>query len=217
MTRLKKKRLIATLALGIAVVPATAMAATDAIPGDPFKLGQENRISTETTALTGVDQNGRAAFQVRKDSGASGPAVKIENAAAGVAQPGLLIRTRPGQSPIQVNGDAGKANGFNADKLDGLSSTDFLQPRIYSNGTPTLIDGPGGGKTLLLHALNANLDCDTGDIALSAGGNAVDADDDLNGVTPFRESYQIEFQDNGAPGKFSANIICLDAAQPFRG
>jgi hypothetical protein len=55
-----------------------------------------------------------------------------------------------------------------------------------------------------------NLDADELDIALSAGGIAVDIEDHLNGIVPFRSSYQIEFQDNGAPSKFSANIVCMD-------
>ena len=156
-----------------------------------------------------------ACSNVTKESGGVGPAMRIENAGAGVAQPGLLIRTRPGQAPIQVNSDAGKASGFNADKLDGLSSTDFLQPRIYGDGGE--VTGKGGGLSVLLTAPNANLGCDTGDLALSAGGVALDKDDFLKGVTPFKSSYQIQFQDNGGPSKFRANIICLDAAQPFRG
>jgi ABC-type cobalamin transport system ATPase subunit len=80
---------------------------------------------------------------------------------------------------------------------------------LYGNGTQSLVQGPGGGKSLLLTALNG-LSCDDGDIALSAGGNAVDIEDDLNGIVPFRSSYQIEFQDNGAPSKFSAYIVCMD-------
>jgi len=209
--RPRPSTIIATAAL----VLATSGTAIAAAPGDPFKLGQDNRINTAPTSLAGTDQVGRGVLNVTKESGGVGPAMRIENAGAGVAQPGLLIRTQPGQAPIQVNSDAGKASGFNADKLDGLSSTDFLQPRIYGDGGEVL--GKGGGKTVLLSAPNANLGCDTGDIALSAGGNALDDDDDLNGITPFKSSYQIEFQDNGAPSKFRANIICLDAAQPFRG
>lgn len=33
-----------------------ALAATDAVPGDPFKLGQDNRIAAATTTLSGADQ-----------------------------------------------------------------------------------------------------------------------------------------------------------------
>jgi hypothetical protein len=60
------------------------------------------------------------------------------------------------------------------------------------------------------------LRCDDGDIALSAGANAVGIEDHLNGMVPFRSSYQIEFRDNGAPSRFSANIICMDNARPSR-
>lgn len=213
--RPRPSTLIATAAVVLAT-GGTALAATDAVPGDPFRLGEANTISTAPTALLGTDQTGPAVFEVRKQSGGVGAAARIENAAAGISQPGLVIRTRPGQAPIQVNGDAGKATGLNADKLDGLSASDFLQPRIYSDGSATLV-GPGGGETFGLNALNANLRCDAGDIAISAGANALDDDDDLNAITPFKGSYQIQFQDNGPPGQFRANIICLDAVQPFRG
>ena len=62
-----------------------------------------------------------------------------------------------------------------------------------------------------------NFSCDDGDVALSAGGNAVGAEDHLNGIVPFRSSYQIEFTDNdGASNSFSANMICADVSKPFR-
>ena len=33
-------------------------------------------------------------------------------------------------------------------------------------------------------------------------------------IRPFISTAQIEFQDNGAPGKFSANMICMDLGAP---
>jgi hypothetical protein len=56
---LKKPRRLGTtaaLAIGLTAVPTLAVAVTtDALPGDPFKLGQENTITGATTTLTGND------------------------------------------------------------------------------------------------------------------------------------------------------------------
>jgi hypothetical protein len=206
---LRRRRTVVALALGFATIPAVAIAATDAVPGDPFKLGQDNPIAA-TTTLTGTGQGSDGALQVRKTAGTLGPAVRIENSAGGVSQPGLSIKTQPGQSPIQVNSDAGKANFLDADKLDGKDSKDFLPTRLYGAGTPGLIKGRiGKGENVLI-----SLRCDSGDIALNAGGNAHSEEDHLNNITPFRDSYVIEFTDNGDPSGFSANIICIDFS-PF--
>ena len=48
MLHLPRRRAVIALALGFTAIPAVALAATDAVPGDPFKLGQDNRIETAT-------------------------------------------------------------------------------------------------------------------------------------------------------------------------
>ena len=50
---IKKRRAVVALAIGFATVPAVALAATDAVPGDPFKLGQSQRIDKASTVLEG--------------------------------------------------------------------------------------------------------------------------------------------------------------------
>jgi hypothetical protein len=205
---LRRRRTVVALALGFTAIPTFALAATDAVPGDPFKLGQDNPIAA-TTTLTGTGQGADGALQVRKTAGTLGPAVRIENSAAGVAQPGLSIKTQPGQSPIQVNSDAGKANFLDADKLDGKDSKEFLPTRLYGVGTGLINSREGNGKNVLI-----SLRCDSGDIALNGGGNAHSEEDHLNNITPFRDSYVIEFTDNGGASGFSANMICMDIS-PF--
>jgi hypothetical protein len=81
------------------------------------------------------------------------------------------------------------------------------------------VKGSGGGKTVLVSG--AGFSCDEGDVAISAGGNAVGPEDHMNGLVPFRSSYQIEFTDNdstkpGASNLFRANMICADVSKPFR-
>ena len=55
---IKKRRAVVALAIGFTAVPAVALAATDAVPGDPFKLGQSQRIDKASTVLEGTDQLG---------------------------------------------------------------------------------------------------------------------------------------------------------------
>jgi hypothetical protein len=210
---LRRHRIIVALALGFTAIPAVALAATDAVPGDPFKLGQDNTIAA-TTTLTGTNQApGQGAdgvLRIRKTGGLFGPAINIENSAPGASQPGLNITTRPGQVPIKVSPDAGKASFLNADKLDGRDHEDFLPTQLYGDGS-RLIEGSGGGKRVLIP-----LRCDPEDIALNAGGNARGAEDHINSITPFRSSYHVEFTDNDNPSLFSANIICMDSGSPHR-
>ena len=211
---IRNRRTVIALVLGFTAVPTVALAATDAVPGDPFKLGQENHIEKATTTLSGVGQTSSGVLQLRRDQGSGiGAVLKVVNEGPGAAKRGIDINVPAGQSPISVNPDAGKASGLNADRVDGRSEEDFLPSRLYGVGTG-LVTGPGGGKTVLVSGVN--LSCDDGDVALSAGGNAVDPEDALNGIVPFRSSYQIEFTDNGGASRFSANMICADVAKPFR-
>ena len=215
MPHIKNKRFLTALTLGFVAVPTVALAATDALPGDPFKLGQENRIEQASTTLMGNGQLSSGVLQVVRQEQGVGAALKVVNQGNGIAR-GIDINVQPGKPPISVSNEAGKATNLNVDELDGRDEEDFLPSRIYSNGTPQLISGTGGGKVFLLHAGNAGLSCDDGDIALSAGATAIDPADHLVGITPFKGSYQIQFQDNGTAGKFKANIICADNARPFR-
>lgn len=214
-----RRRLIAALAVGFTAVPAVALAATDAVPGDPLKLGQSQRIVDASTILQGTGQKADGVLQVRRQGSGIGAVLKVVNDTGGFAQRGIDITVPAGQPPIAINADAGKASNLNADKLDGRSEEDFLPARLYGNGTPNLIQGQGGGKPVLLTALNG-LECDEGDITLNAGFRSIDpANDqasDLVAMEPFRESYTIELRDNDAPSKFRANIICMDNARPFR-
>ncbi|WP_028066140.1 hypothetical protein [Solirubrobacter soli] len=210
---LTRKRSIVALAIGFTTIPAVALAATDAVPGDPLKLGQSQRIDKASTVLEGTNQLNDGVLSLRKSGSGIGPVLKVVNGGAGAGRRGIDLTVPAGQPPIAVNADAGKASNLNADKLDGKSEEDFLPSRLYGVATG-LVSGPGGGKTVLVSGVS--LGCDDGDVALSAGGNAVDAEDHLNGIVPFRSSYQIEFTDNGGASRFSANMICADVSKPFR-
>jgi hypothetical protein len=207
------------LAIGVGVVLALvlgfATVALAAVPGDPFKLGMVNIISNATTALKGTAPDGGAILQLQRDSG-KGPVLDIKNTNLASNSRGVNIEVAPGQVPITVVPGAGKASNLNVDQLDGKDQQDFLSAsRVYRVGTPQPVDGPGGGKDVLLTAPNG-LSCDDGDVAIGGGGNAIDIEDDLNNITPFGSSYQIEFQDNDAASKFTGFVMCSDSSQPFR-
>jgi hypothetical protein len=211
---ISRKRAIVSLVIGFTAVPAVALAATDAVPGDPLKLGQSQRIDKASTVLEGTGQLNDGVLSLRKGSGGIGPVLKVANTATGIGRRGIDITVPANQPPISVNADAGKAPNLNADKLDGKSEEDFLPSRLYGVDSG-VVKGQGGGKVVLVSG--AGFSCDDGDVAISAGGNAVGAEDHLNGIVPFRSSYQIEFTDNdGASNVFRANMICADVSKPFR-
>ncbi len=212
--QITRTRTIVALAIGLTAIPTVALAATDAVPGDPFKLGQSQRIDKASTVLEGTGQLNDGVLSLRKGAGGIGPVLKVTNAAPGIGRRGIDITVPANQPPITVNADAGKASNLNADKLDGKSEEDFLPSRLYGVDSG-VVKGQGGGKTVLVSGVNFS--CDDGDVAISAGGNAVGAEDHLNGIVPFRSSYQIEFTDNdGASNLFRANMICADVSKPFR-
>jgi hypothetical protein len=213
----RRIRTVVALALGFATVPAVALGVTNAAsPGDPFKLGETNEITNATTIIKGTGQTSAGVLQVKRASG-RGAALTVANESApnGIARTGISIRVPAATAPISVNEDASTASNLSADKLDGRDQTEFMSAsRVYRVGT-TPVRGNGNGSLAVVTATDG-LKCDTGDIAIGGGGNAIDADDDLNAVIPFSGSYQLKFQDNGAPGTFAGFIVCSDAALPFK-
>lgn len=100
-----------TLCIGLAVILAVVLGvgtmALAAVPGDPFKLGRFNTIDRITT-LTGSEDRSL---------------LKVDNNGSGAA---LALRSEPGNSPLTVNADAGKAINLDADRIDGKDASEFL-------------------------------------------------------------------------------------------
>lgn len=64
LSKPRRLRTVAALALGFTAIPTAALAvAGDAIPGDPFKLGQENHISDASTTIRGTGQGVASVLQ----------------------------------------------------------------------------------------------------------------------------------------------------------
>src|SRR5689334_1137175 len=140
---LKRKRSIVALVLGFATVPTVALAATDAVPGDPLKLGQSQQIDKASTILEGTNQGNDAVLQLRKSGGSFGAVLKLSNTATGIGNRGIDIAVPKNSAPISVNADAGKAVNLNADKLDGKTEEDFLPSRLYGVDSG-VVTGQGG-------------------------------------------------------------------------
>src|SRR5918992_3740217 len=106
---------ISLLALFVAL-GGTAYAAT----GGSFVLGQANTASSQTSLTAGVagtTTGPRSVLSLRNTSTASGAE-------------GLAITVGANKAPIHVNSTAGKATFLNADKVDGLDSS---QIRVTGN------------------------------------------------------------------------------------
>lgn len=99
------------LALVLALAVGVGTAALAAVPGDPFKLGRTNTVNNAFTRLVGSNP-GDAMLKVDNDSSAGGSRA-------------LDLRVEPGQAPINVNSDAGKAANLDADRLDGKGAEEI--------------------------------------------------------------------------------------------
>ena len=130
-----------------------------------------------------------------------GPLLRLVNDGAGDNSTGLDIQVEPGNPPITVNPEAGKAPNLDADKLDGQDSAAFFSGRTYTK-VGDEVTGTDGQVT------SASATCDTGDIALSGGYAFID----INNNTVFSEvtsgdTYTVGFEDTHV---VVPNVTCAD-------
>jgi hypothetical protein len=214
----RPRRLVSTVALavGLVAVPTVSLAVTtDALPGDPLTLGQENKIANATTTLTGTDaatgtNTPNGVLQVRRES-AQGAAVKVENKTQAGAGRGIDVQVATGQPPITVNPGAGKSN-LNVDKLDGRDEEDFLNASRAYKKSSGLVTGLGGGRNKPI-----SVRCEKNDIAIGFSAVPLDPDkvDIIRSISAQFTGYFVEFTDNDAASNFIVEVICSDNAKPF--
>ena len=155
------------LALVLALVLGVSSAALAALPGDPFKLGQVNRVDRLTTlvgtlsgAVLKVDNDGPGtALELRVGDPAAAPATKSV-APMRVDSQGRVLNLNSdeldGKSARDFLPAGGKA--ADADKLDGLDSTQFMgdfagrmDAHTETNSTPVktiTVQCPGTGRVV---------------------------------------------------------------------
>jgi hypothetical protein len=97
------------LALVLALLVGVASAAFGANGGN-FILGQLNK----ATAITKLNGNV-----------SGGPALQVNNPRTEAGSRALQLGVAEGQPPLTVNATAGKAKNLNADKIDGLDSSEI--------------------------------------------------------------------------------------------
>jgi len=105
------------LALVLALILGVGTMALAAVPGDPFKLGQSNRVDGLTTLVSTL-----AGPVLRVDNDGSGPALDLR---VGDSRTDPLKKTA---APMKVD-SAARVDLLNADRLDGKSAS-----RIGVNG-----------------------------------------------------------------------------------
>jgi hypothetical protein len=149
-SRLTRHALRQRSAVTTAIVLALVIAGTTlaAATGDPLKLGMTNTINAITTwsgaatsRLLQISNTSTAAGARALSllSSAAASTLYVQNTGTG---PGIQISVAAGKPPLTVNGAAGKATNLNADKLDGLDST-----QLQRDATTTLtteVDGTTG-------------------------------------------------------------------------
>ena len=118
--------------VGLLIV--TAATAAAAVPGDPWRLGVANTINAATslsgavtTRLVGLNNTSteagaRALTLVSRSSSST---LLAENRGTG---PALQLRVGDGRPPLTVNPGAGKALNLDADRIDGLDSSQLQRP-----------------------------------------------------------------------------------------
>jgi hypothetical protein len=102
------------LAVVLALVLGVSSAALAALPGDPFKLGQSNRVGRLTTLVSTL-----AGPVLRVDNDGSGSALDLR-----VGDPAAAPATKT-VAPMEVDSQ-GKVVNLNSDELDGKSAAEFL-------------------------------------------------------------------------------------------
>jgi hypothetical protein len=102
------------LALVLALVLGVSSAALAALPGDPFKLGQINRVDRLTTLASTL-----VGPVLRVDNDGSGSALDLR-----VGDPAAAPTTKI-VAPMKVDSQ-GRVTNLNSDELDGKSASEFL-------------------------------------------------------------------------------------------
>jgi len=136
----------ASMVFGLALVLALLFGVATmafAANGNNFILGSLKNAATQITRLTG--------------NVSGGPALQVINPSTGTGSTALSLNVASGKTPMKVNSST-KVTNLNADQLDGLHSTQFVQ------GGGTAIQGkeaiPAGETRTILTTANPDIRVD---------------------------------------------------------
>jgi hypothetical protein len=199
-------------AVTLALVLGVGTVALAAVPGDPFRLGEVNKMDQITTLIGEVD----------------GAMLQVVNNSDGLNATALDLQVNPKRAPMTVNSGT-RVTNLNADRLDNKSAADFyarggtvadsarldgMDPAdVFTQRTNTYrvqatVTGPGSGGTRYFSD-----SCDPGDKELGGGDRANNEDDDLLGTFPSApptQGWNIWFQDNGSRSLFYVFATFVD-------
>ena len=190
------------LALVLALVLGVATMALAAVPGDPFKLGQANRINDAVTTLIGSR---------------SGAIMAIDNDSTANNARALDLRVEPNSAPMAVNSDR-RVTNLNADQLDNLDSSALMRASTYkaeSFVTDNSTDSPNNTTSVLVK-------CDPGDKVLSGGYSGLEPNEgtvtqeiptETTDTQGNKEAWKVLWQ-NGTESESGVLVIALCADFP---
>ncbi len=187
---------IATFALGSVVLVGLALGPVSlglAAAGDPLLAGKANNAATKITSLV---------------ANLTGPVLRLTNQGAG---PALELRVQGGP-PLRVNSEAVVAN-LNADKLDGLDSTQFVRQGATAYEVDQGLTAPANDQQL------ANVFCDEGDLLQAGGYFALSANGVITQNAPSNGSsgWRVVLRSTTAQSSsVTVRILCIDLP-PLRG
>jgi hypothetical protein len=192
-------------------------------------LGSAGYSATGGNFILGTGNS--AVTQTRLSAPVNGPALRIDNLNTGANASGLKIITNPALPALVVN-SAVKVENLNADKLDGLDSTEFVQGIVDGQSidlAPNTISllGPSVGLVRLRYSCPSNIggngtmritNASTGFANFFVDSGGANPDYFALGAGGFidypaaagGESFSIQAQ--GAPGVLTAEVASVHRA-----
>jgi hypothetical protein len=181
------------LSVMLALTVGLGTAALAAVPGDPFKLGRINVIDALTT-LAG---------------NRAGPMLVVDNDSAAAGARALDLRVEQGRPPLIASPGAGKAVNLDADKLDGLNSTQL--PRGFYKKQEQVTEASSASS-----AASHEVFCDDGDQVVGGGFAGLSQTSDLLASAPDGDGDQSWFVAWLGSDTIDVRVLCADFGTPHQ-
>jgi hypothetical protein len=159
--------------------------------GGNFILGRANSASSQTKLVTPLN----------------GAALRVDNTSAAASATGMNIFTNAARPPLAVNSSV-KVENFNADKLDGLNSTQFANKLVISYNLAPGADSapitpPANRPVFIMGVTTTPFDAGVGHVTLYRNT-------DNNLTWTGSESYFNGGPTSGVSGTAGVHIVYID-------